>query len=216
MGVMIVGDAASDLEHSPLAGSLRARKKQATREALSQAALRLALEHGPENVRVDDIAAAAGVSPRTYNNYFSSREAAICGIADDRAYRIGAALRARPADEPLADAIVHVMMEHYAGRVEPDKAAIGMITSSPALRGEYYKSIVAIEGPLAEAIAERTGRDVERDLFTRGMAAAVTSAIRVATVHWLRRDDAVTFAAVLHTALDQVAPMARAVHPEPG
>ena len=53
---------------------LREQKKQATRAALRAAALRLALEHGPENVRVDDIADAAGVSPRTYNNYFSSRE----------------------------------------------------------------------------------------------------------------------------------------------
>jgi AcrR family transcriptional regulator len=58
-------------------GGMRERKKLATREALSAAALRLALEHGPQNVRVDDIAEAAGVSPRTYNNYFSSREEAI-------------------------------------------------------------------------------------------------------------------------------------------
>nr|BFE79419.1 hypothetical protein GCM10020093_020200 [Planobispora longispora] len=56
---------------------MREQKKQATREALSAAALRLALERGPDNVRVDDIAEAAGVSPRTYNNYFSSREQAI-------------------------------------------------------------------------------------------------------------------------------------------
>jgi AcrR family transcriptional regulator len=52
---------------------LREQKKQATRDALRAAALRLALERGPDNVRVDDIAEAAGVSPRTYNNYFSSR-----------------------------------------------------------------------------------------------------------------------------------------------
>src|SRR5207342_1939710 len=55
-------------------GGMRERKKLATRRALSAAALRLAREHGPQNVRVDDIAEAAGVSPRTYNNYFSSRE----------------------------------------------------------------------------------------------------------------------------------------------
>jgi AcrR family transcriptional regulator len=44
---------------------LREEKKQATRVALREAALRLALKHGPDNVRVDDIAEAAGVSPRT-------------------------------------------------------------------------------------------------------------------------------------------------------
>src|SRR5258706_3745207 len=57
--------------------SLREKKKRATRDALQAAALRLALERGPENVRVEDIAEAAGVSPRTYNNYLSSREQAI-------------------------------------------------------------------------------------------------------------------------------------------
>src|SRR6266545_806054 len=71
--------------------SLRERKKQATREALRAAALRLALERGPENVRVDDIAEAAGVSPRTYNNYFSSREQAIvAAVTAERASRVAA------------------------------------------------------------------------------------------------------------------------------
>ena len=78
-------------------GGMRERKKLATREALSAAALRLALEHGPQNVRVDDIAEAAGVSPRTYNNYFSSREQAIVvALAAER----GHARRRRAARAP--------------------------------------------------------------------------------------------------------------------
>src|SRR5258708_36515961 len=81
-------------------GGLRARKKLATREALSRAALRLALERGLENVRVEDIAAAAGGSPRTYNNYFSSREEAICALRSRRAGRIAAARRAPPPGGP--------------------------------------------------------------------------------------------------------------------
>jgi AcrR family transcriptional regulator len=186
---------------------LRERKKQATREALSRAALQLALEHGPENVRVDDIAAAAGVSPRTYNNYFASRAEAICGIAHDQASRIGAALRARPAEESLADAIKHVIMEAYAGQGEPDRAVIGMISSSRELRGEYFKAIMAIEGSLSSAIAARTGMDAVRDLYPRALAAVVTSVIRVATVHWLRHDTA-PYAAVLRETLEHIAPMA--------
>src|SRR5258705_5932723 len=91
--------------------SLRERKKQATREALRAAALRLALERGPENVRVDDIAEAAGVSPRTYDNYFSSREQAIiAAVTAERASRVSAAVAARPAHgspaDPVIDAVV--------------------------------------------------------------------------------------------------------------
>jgi AcrR family transcriptional regulator len=72
---------------------MRERKKRATREALSAAAPRLARERGPENVRVDDIADAAGVSPRAYNNDLSSREHAImAALTAEPGLRIGAAL----------------------------------------------------------------------------------------------------------------------------
>ncbi len=185
---------------------LRARKKLATRAALSLAALRLALERGPENVRVDDIAAAVGVSPRTYNNYFSSREEAICAVVAERGRRVGAVLQGRPADEPLAEAIIHAMVQEYAGGAEPDKWAIGMITSAPGLRGEFLKTITAIERPLAEAIAERTGTDAEHDLFPLVLAGAVASATRVATEFWLSQDTAAPFAAVLRDALTRVSP----------
>lgn len=56
---------------------LRERKKEATRVALSWAAIRLTVERGLDNVRVEDIAEAVGVSPRTFNNYFSSKAEAI-------------------------------------------------------------------------------------------------------------------------------------------
>ena len=56
------------------------------------AALRLAVERGLENVTVEDITAVAGVSLRTFGNYFSSKYEAICAIRTDRARRIGATL----------------------------------------------------------------------------------------------------------------------------
>ncbi len=102
---------------------LRARKKMATRDALSIAALRLALERGLENVRVDDIATAAGVSPRTYNNYFSSREQAICAVGALRAEFVVRVLRSRPSDEPLADSLIAAMMAPYGGTASPTGSA---------------------------------------------------------------------------------------------
>ena len=53
---------------------LRETKKAATRTALSRAAAEIALMEGPEAFTVAAIAAAAGVSPRTFHNYFPSRE----------------------------------------------------------------------------------------------------------------------------------------------
>src|ERR1700686_4935193 len=92
---------------------LRERKKLATRQALGAAAMRLAVERGLENVLVEDIAAAAEVSPRTFNNYFASKYEAICALALDRSFQIGEALRERPASESLWDAVRNAVLDVY-------------------------------------------------------------------------------------------------------
>jgi AcrR family transcriptional regulator len=81
-----------------VAEGLRERKKQETRIALSWAAVRLTVERGLANVRIEDIAAEAGVSLRTFRNYFSSKAEAIAAREVDRSLAIAAELRARPAD----------------------------------------------------------------------------------------------------------------------
>lgn len=183
---------------------LRTRHKEATREAIGSAALRLALEQGPHGlalVRVPDIAEAAGVSPRTYNNYFSSREEAICAFQADRARLLGDALRARPAGEPLREAVTEAVVEHFT-RPEPDRAGLRMIMSTPELEGEALKAFTMAEAPLAEAIAERAGA-VADDLFPQVTAAAVAGAIRVAGRHWLSPGSG-SFDTVLRRALSHV------------
>src|SRR5256885_5158150 len=117
---------------------LRTRNKQATREAIGRAALGLAVEQGPGGlalVRITDIAEAAGVSPRTYHNYFSSRAEAICALQADQAARAGAALRDRPAGEPLHEAVTAAMIGLYTDP-DPDRAGLRMIMSTPELAGE--------------------------------------------------------------------------------
>ncbi|MFI6801896.1 TetR/AcrR family transcriptional regulator [Streptosporangium canum] len=189
---------------------LRARNSQATREAISHAALRLAIEQGPNGlalVRVHDIATAAGVSPRTYNNYFSSRAEAICAFQADQSRRVGRALRSRPADEPLDQAVIAAVIELYTNP-EPDKAGLRMIMLTPELEGEALKAFSMAEGPLAEAIAARTGTAPGRDLFPAVTAAAVAGAIRVAGRHWLEPGTTESFATMLRSALTCVLPAA--------
>ena len=161
---------------------LRERKKEATRKALREAALRLALERGPDNVRVDDIADAAGVSPRTYNNYFPSREQAIvAAVTAEREARVAAAVGARPAGVRLSEAVTEAIVGQYTDPGSHDPRALLLITASPALRDAFLGTAAGIEHPLATVIADRTGAG---QLTARVLAASAAAAVRVALAQW--------------------------------
>ncbi|WP_077057953.1 TetR/AcrR family transcriptional regulator [Streptomyces sp. MP131-18] len=164
---------------------LRERKKQATREALREAALRLAVERGPDQVRVEDIAEAAGVSPRTYNNYFASREQAIVSaVTADREARIAAAVAARPAGVRLADAVTEAVVEQYTDTGEREHKALLLITTGTALRDAFLDATAGIEPPLTAVITERL--DHAGAHTARVLAASVAAAVRIALEGWLR------------------------------
>jgi len=168
---------------TPRAG-LRERKKHATRNALREAALRLALERGPGNVRVDDIAEAAGVSPRTYNNYFSSREQAIvAAVTAEREARVAAAVAARPATVHLADAVIEAIVEQYTDPGSYDPRTLLLLSASPALRDAFLNTTAGIEEPLTAVIAARIG-DTGRHT-ARVLSASVTAAVRIALQQWV-------------------------------
>jgi AcrR family transcriptional regulator len=204
----------------PGPAGLRERKKLATRQALSQAAMRLAIERGLDNLLVEDIAAAAQVSPRTFNNYFASKYEAICALALDRSLRVGEALRERPAAEPLWDAIRAAVLAVYASADQaPDPAVLSgirLVVSSPALRGEYLKVLAITQYDLAHAITERTGGQPGADAYSaRGLASAVISVVQAATERWLFADPPVAMAALVGQALTELAGGLLAVLPSP-
>ena len=188
---------------------LRERKKLAVRQALGSAALRLAVERGLENVTVEDITAEADVSLRTFGNYFSSKYEAICAIGTDRARRIGTTLLARPADEPLWEAMAGAMLAHYEGAAQaPDgewMARLKLVLAVPVIRGEYLKINSEMQEALAEAIAARTGTDLEQDMYPRILAAAVIAAAQVAVRRWAAADPPVPLGPLLRRALEQLA-----------
>ncbi|HZM83651.1 MAG TPA: TetR family transcriptional regulator [Candidatus Limnocylindrales bacterium] len=183
---------------------LRERKKAATRAALSAAALRLTMERGLDRLRVEDIAAEAGVSPRTFNNYFSRKEEAVVGNAAAQADRIAAVLRARPRDEPLWESLRHAVIEAYG---EPDREAVAtvrLIKEELSLRAEFVKADLLGQRVLAREIAVRTGADAGRDLHPRLAAATVVAVVHTALDHWLDSPSGTTFAGTLSAAFDLV------------
>lgn len=194
--------------------SLRERKKRETRIALSWAAIRLSVERGFDNVRVEDIAAEAGVSPRTFNNYFSSKGEAIAARQLERVRAIADELADRPAGEPLWDAIEHAVLTRFTlGKDEalPDESGVDwqdgvrLMVAEPLVRSEFIRAGAIAEAELAEVVAARTGTDATRDLYPALVAGAVGTAINVATQHWLRGGQTTPMATTLRDALRQLA-----------
>ncbi|MGW6198738.1 acyl-CoA-like ligand-binding transcription factor [Kribbella sp. NPDC055110] len=194
-----------------MADGLRERKKQETRIALSWAAVRLAVERGYGNVRIEDIAAEAGVSLRTFRNYFDSKADAIAAREVDRSLRIAEELRARPADEPLWVAIRVSIEKHFAlgaeghgGRRPPDEqwlTGIRLMMSEPALQGAVARAYARVGEELAAAVADRTGTS---GLYPRLVAEVIGATRAVVMAEWLRADPPRSIADLLSSALDQV------------
>ncbi len=199
---------------TPAVPTRRERQREETRRDLARIALDLAVRQGLANVRVPQIAAAAGVSTRTFNNYFPSKEAAVAWPAMVRAGRVADNLRRRPADERLSEALTAAVGELYepAGSVEPLSEWLNdfrqLAASEPALRVELLKISDAGEQALAEAIAERTGAG-ENELGPKVLAAMAVGAERAAVLHWIKHTDrnepiVLTVTAALRQALEEV------------
>src|SRR5580698_9481523 len=170
----------------------RDQQKERTRLDLALAAFRLAQAEGLANVRVPQIAEAVGVSPRTFNNYFPSKEAAVVFPTTLRAARMASDLAERPAGEPLADALVATVAGLYGPDGQdglPDGWLDGfraLAAAEPALHGEYLKAMATGERALAGAIAHRSAAAADA-LEPLVLAAVVVAAERAAVLHWFRQ-----------------------------
>lgn len=85
--------------------SLRESKKAATRSALARAAAGIALYDGAEGLTIPAITAAAGVSPRTFHNYFASREEAVIDFISERVEALVLDFSQLPDDMDLLSAV---------------------------------------------------------------------------------------------------------------
>jgi AcrR family transcriptional regulator len=193
---------------------LRDRKKQQTRIALSWAAIRLTVERGFDNVRIEDIAAEAGVSTRTFSNYFGSKGEAIVARHHDRARAIAAALRERSAAEPIWEAVTQAALEGFAlGQPVPTGpaadqswlAGLRLMMAEPALQGEFQKAGAAAEAEFAAAVAERTGTDAAQDVYPRLVAGVIGAALNVVTQQWLVAEPSQPLDAVLRDVFGRLA-----------
>jgi AcrR family transcriptional regulator len=176
-------------QDAPARPGLRERKKQQTRERVRREAYRLFTEQGYETTTIDQIAEAAEISPSTFFRYFPTKEDVV--IQDEYDPALAEALRARPAEEPIIDAILHALKGPLGKLLEQDREELLLRTrisfTDPAIRARSVVEQERSEQALAAVIAERSGRQAG-DLDVKCAAAAIIAVFTTLVRHWADRD----------------------------
>ncbi|WP_141579218.1 TetR/AcrR family transcriptional regulator [Actinomadura sp. WMMA1423] len=186
-------------------GGLRERKKEATRRALHEAAVRLAVEHGFDGVTVEAIADAAGVSRRTFSNYFAGKEDALLYGDEQRMRDILETFASRPPDESSWTALRASMnvLHAEAGELDPRWAAqTRLARKHPSVLGRQLAHYAEFERSLADLIAARDGLP---PLRARVMAGAFMTALRIASQTWIEEQPVRSLAEVAGETLTEMA-----------
>lgn len=167
--------------------SLRDRKKAATRAALGAAAIKLGRLHGFDHVTAEAIAAEAGVSTRTFHNYFSSKEEAALHHLEESALEWVELLESRPVGEPFWDSVRTIVMQVID---DPDRdlseivAVAKMVEATPTLLGKKMEIDDSISDVMASAIADRLGMSAATDLYPRMLQSVLGAAVSSALALW--------------------------------
>ncbi|MFC9518992.1 TetR/AcrR family transcriptional regulator [Nocardiaceae bacterium NPDC056970] len=184
---------------------LRDRKKAATRIALSEAAARLAMERGIELVTADMIASDAGVSVRTFHNYFSCKEEAVLHHLEAEVLEWAGWLRERPVDEPILDSLEHIVRRALLEsdhELEKMQALADLVDSSPTLLAKKMEMHVRLTPMLDEVIAERTGAS---GLYPSLLQMVVGAAVKASLDLWMSgRSSADAPEQLVHEAFDHL------------
>lgn len=167
------------------AHGLRERKKLRTREAIIDAALDLFEERGYDATTVEDIAAAADVSPRTFFRYFESKLALIMARTTAKHAGIGPALAARPADESIVEAVRQVMSDELSERMRDPLVMreFQVMLTTPSLRNLARDHFDDEEAGMVTAIAERLGLPPD-DLSAHVITGVISSALWTTVNRW--------------------------------
>ena len=178
----------------------------ATRARVEQAALDLFTRKGFEQVIIDDVAAAAGISRRTFFRYFATKADAVWGDFAAHVGRLDRLLRATDPDEPVLAAVcaAYVEVNDYAAAELPLlRERMQLILTEPALLAHSQLRYAEVDRVVAAHVALRTG-SAPTALVPRLVAASTRAAATAAFETWLADDDS-SLTGLLHGALDEMA-----------
>jgi AcrR family transcriptional regulator len=171
-----------------MAPGLRERRKQETRQAISNIATQMFVDRGFDEVTIAEVADAAGVAKMTVTNYFPRKEDLVFDRAEVIIRSLADVIAARVPGESLLAAI----RRDYAERIAAGDVTLGlagaafarMIEKSPVLTSRGLEISDLRERALGDAIAAETGSDTVEQ---RIVAAQLASVYRVLFAEGARR-----------------------------
>ncbi|PRX98915.1 TetR/AcrR family transcriptional regulator [Allonocardiopsis opalescens] len=158
-----------------MAGGLRERKKQQTRQRIYDVATGLFVDRGFDRVTIAEVAAAAEVSVNTLYNYFPAKEDLVLPPDRASAERLAEIVRERAAGVSAARAVLDRLREEVrrrdrmVGLAEGFGRVFGMMRSAPTLTARLIDLGRQMEDALAAALAEET-RAAPGELLPRVVA----------------------------------------------
>ena len=164
---------------------LRERKKRKTRWAIQEHALRLFAQQGYEATTVEQIAAAAEISPSTFFRYFKTKEDVV--VEDRYDELLVTAIEETPLEigpfQTLRGAILGSMAEIDATEQEQILLRMKLSMSVPALRARTMNNLMASTDAFTPPLARRLGREPD-DLEMRAFVTAFMAACGSAVIAW--------------------------------
>jgi AcrR family transcriptional regulator len=188
---------------------LRTRNLAHNRAQAARIALELFEQHGYDAVGIDDIAAAAGISRRTFFRYFESKEGVVLPFEGERLDVLRQTLAARADHEPPLTAVRRAVQTIAAGADDAERTAalarMRIVESNPSVHARSLELLSQWETAVREVIAEAEGEDPETSMSARVTAAAAIAAFRAAAEVWLANGGAGDLTALLDEAFDVLA-----------
>lgn len=197
------------MQRDPL--PVRERSRRAVQAELAQLARELFVEKGYDETTIDDLAAAAGMSKRTFFRYFASKEDLVMGKYEVLGEQLAEDLTARPAGEPIWVSLRQVfgrIADHFESEAV-GAAAIAMekiVRDHPTLNASYLERVSRMQELLLDEARTRTGWHDPADPRTAAVVGAAFSCLIAAWTTWLTSNQAQPFGDLLDRAMDAIQP----------
>lgn len=190
---------------------VRERTRRAVRGELAELAVEMFVDKGYDETTIDDLAAAAGMSKRTFFRYFASKEELVMGKYEVLGELLAEDLAARPVDEPLWTSLRQMFgrIAEYFESEARGATTIAMekiVRDHPSLNASYLARVSRMQELVLDKARVRTGWLDPADPRAEAIVGAAFACLLAAWTTWLVTNQERPFGDLLDQAMDAIEP----------